>query len=163
MKEFWKDIIGYEGKYQISNLGRVMSTFKGGILKPINNEGYLKVILCNNGKKSFFIHRLVATHFIPNPENKQEVNHKKGIKNDNRASELEWSTRSENCTHAIRTGLKVQLSGEQCSWAKINQSQADEIKAKYKSGNYSTRKLAKEYNLSQTHVGEIIRNVCWRN
>ena len=115
-KEIWKDIKGYEGSYQVSNLGSVKSLnrfdsaghkLKGKILKAcINFDGYHQVILCNGRIKTFTSHRLIASAFIPNPENKPEVNHKKGIKLDNRASELEWCTRSENMQHAYDIGLK---------------------------------------------------------
>lgn len=115
--EEWKPIKGYEGLYEISNLGRVKSlgrkikrynghnyseiTYPPKILKNrIFQKGYYQVILCkDNVEKSFMVHRLVAETFIPNPENKPEVNHKWEIKIDNRASELEWSTHKENCEH----------------------------------------------------------------
>ena len=81
--EIWKDIIGYEGRYQVSNLGRVKSlnynnTNKEKILKPKKeNNGYLRVNLSKNGKaKMYSVHRLVAIVYIPNPENKETVNHK---------------------------------------------------------------------------------------
>lgn len=69
-------------------------------------DGYLGVVLCKNGKtKLIAVHRLVAMHFIPNPENKPQVNHKNGVKNDNAAENLEWVTQSENMKHAVKTGL----------------------------------------------------------
>ena len=78
------------------------------ILKPYKNkDGYLQVTLNKNGKvKTFLVHRLVAQAFLSNEENKPEVNHKWGIKTDNRASELEWNTTKENCKHSWETGLK---------------------------------------------------------
>lgn len=121
--EIWKDIIGYEGQYQISSYGKIKSMER--ILPPnsfhskrhkkekiLNGSkdcaGYLRIRFSNNGVKSKYlsIHRLVAIYFIPNPFNLPEVNHLKGIKSDNRASELEWCTRSENQYHAYATGLK---------------------------------------------------------
>lgn len=125
MKEIWKDIIGYEGLYQVSNLGRIKSlkrktisrngntkylkSEKERILKTVNdNNGYVIVYLCNNGKnKMIRVHRLVAKTFIPNPEMKPVVNHINGIKNDNRLENLEWTTYQENIIHAYKTGLKV--------------------------------------------------------
>ena len=115
--EEWKDIVGYEGKYQVSNIGRVKSlprqvvcktirTITERILKPGIVRDYEKVTFrVNKIGKQLFVHRLVAIHFIPNPLNLPEVNHKKGIKTDNRWHQLEWCTHKQNIEHAVRTGL----------------------------------------------------------
>jgi len=100
IKEVWKDV-SFDKKYQISNLGN----FKKGnkvINGWIQNTGY-KTVQINN--KKYSIHRLVAEAFIPNPENKPQVNHIDGNKLNNNADNLEWCTCKENVQHAFNTGL----------------------------------------------------------
>lgn len=109
MEEIWKDIIGYEGLYQVSNLGRIYSTprpsTKGGIRKTnIDTRGYQYVCCKKFGKgKNLLLHRVIAIHFIPNPENKPQVNHINGNKLDNTIENLEWSTAQENIHHFVST------------------------------------------------------------
>ena len=89
MPELWKDIAGYEGMYQVSNTGKVKSSYegcgrkKGSILKTANRGGWLRVTLVKNGRKAFSVHRLVLTAFVENHEQKSEVNHKDGQKSHN--------------------------------------------------------------------------------
>lgn len=104
MEEIWKDVKGYEGYYEISNLGRVRSTsYKGvRILKPAKmRNGYLNVILCVNQRRLHKnIHRLVAEAFIPNPNNYDTVNHKNEDKTDNRVENLEWLSAEDNTRYS---------------------------------------------------------------
>ena len=105
MIEVWKDIKDYEGKYAISNLGRVkrIRNNKEIIMSLIKSKNdYLGVKFFKDGKfKRFLVHRLVACAFLPNLRNKPEVNHKNKIKYDNRVENLEWSTSKENQKHKI--------------------------------------------------------------
>lgn len=105
-KEIRKDIKGYEGVYKISNFGRVKSLKFGKerILKLcVSNNGYLVVNLCKNNKyRSHYVHRLVVEAFIPNPENKPEVNHINEDKINNMISNLEWCTRKYNLNYGTR-------------------------------------------------------------
>jgi hypothetical protein len=121
MKEVWKDVVGYEGLYQVSNLGRVKSlsrikingaSYGFGITKErylklqIDDKGYNRVKLHNNKNiTTKKVYRLVAEAFIPNPEDKKQVNHIDGNKLNNRVDNLEWATPYENVKHAIDTGL----------------------------------------------------------
>lgn len=111
--EEWRDVVGYEGRYQVSSMGRVKSLErkdclgriqKERILKPgVNGGGYLKVGLRAGGKtRMFLVHRLVCQAFHENPDNKPQVNHLNEDKTDNRACNLEWCTRRENMNHGTR-------------------------------------------------------------
>lgn len=109
MSEIWKDVIGFESLYQVSNIGRVksMSLKRGWIqqgerilAQSTTWDGYFRVGLTKGGKRyNYGVQRLVALAFIPNPENKPIVNHINGIKKDNRVENLEWVTERENSTH----------------------------------------------------------------
>lgn len=107
MNEIWKDIKGYEGLYQVSNFGNVKSlsnnfSRKEKILKLNNIKGYLFVDLYKNGKvKHYKVHRLVAEHFIPNPDNKPCIDHINTNKTDNRVENLRWTTHKENSNNPL--------------------------------------------------------------
>ena len=103
-REQWKQIEDFPG-YAVSSMGRIRNITTGHILKNYDDgRGYLRVKL---HRANLRVHILVAKAFIPNPENKSEVNHKKGKKNDVRASQLEWVTPSENIKHAWDYGLRT--------------------------------------------------------
>ena len=120
MKEIWKDIKGFEGLYQVSNLGNIRSLDKyvnnrfknilrkGKILKPSKKiNGYLQVVLVKNGKRyTKTVHRLVAETFIPNPKNYPVINHKNECKSDNNVLNLEWCTISYNTRYSC--GVEIE-------------------------------------------------------
>lgn len=109
MKEEWKDVVGYEGLYKVSSLGRVKRLrLRTKLMSEYCNlshcsDGYLRIRLTRRGvHKAHYVHRLVAIAFIGNEECKPFINHKNGVKNDNVMPNLEWCTTSENHRHAFR-------------------------------------------------------------
>lgn len=122
MEEIWKDIKDYEGVYQVSNMGNVRSldrqshetlnikahNLTGRLMKACDNsKGYKFLRFCKNGRSyTKYVHRLVAETFIPNPDNKPQVNHKDMIKSNNNVDNLEWMTSSENIIHGLKNGHK---------------------------------------------------------
>lgn len=106
--EFWRDIEGYEGLYQVSNIGQIKSLKSNKILKPVNNgKGYLFVNLYKNGEiKHFLIHRLVAEAFLPNEDELPQVDHINNDKTDNRVANLQWISQVENLRKK-ETGIMI--------------------------------------------------------
>ena len=108
INETWKPVDGYEGIYEVSDQGRIRNSKRDGRIMTQSKvtHGYRAVHLSKDGKtRSILVHRLVAKAFIPNPSDKAQVNHKYGIKSNNRVLNLEWSTPRENLEHARNTGL----------------------------------------------------------
>lgn len=167
--ENWKDVLGYEGSYMVSDLGRIKSLprykvrtvryLKQNVLKG----GYCYVEFCLNGvRKKHLVHRIEAIAFIDNPENKPQVNHKNGVKTDNNLGNLEWNTRSENQQHAIDTGLRVIPKGEKNHSSKLTEEQVVDIRDKI-ANNYSTGWLARMYEISPSTICDIKARRSWRH
>lgn len=166
--EIWKPIIGYENKYEISSMGRIRILERIGIRtgKYKSNsvcrkeqflavfstqKGYKRVCLIINCKaKKYFLHRLIALHFIPNTYNKPYINHINGVKDDNRLENLEWCTTKENLDHAFITGLRIPSKGEKhyaskkvvCTTLGISFSCVAEAAKKIGVGETSIRRVA---------------------
>lgn len=164
--EIWKDIEGFEGLYQVSNEGRVRSLdhyannhFIEGVMRTPSHtkDGYVKYRLVANGKDvTARVHRLVALAFIPNPENKETVNHIDGNKNNNHVSNLEWMDRHEQLNHAYKLGLKKPVHTNR----KLTMEDAEEIRRTYKrqSKEFGTVALANKYGVTDVVIGKIVRN-----
>lgn len=173
MEEIWKDIEGYEGLYQVSNLGRVKSLdrlgatgykLKGKMRKLwYIKQGYQRVGLNKDSHKiNYLVHRLVAQAFIPNKENKPFINHKNGIKDDNGVDNLEWCTDEENQSHAIKHGLNNNI-GELSGRAKLTKQQVIQIRKKYKTGKYLQKDLGAEYDVATNTICQIITRKYWKH
>lgn len=106
-KEIWKHIPNLPN-CEITQDGKCRNKTTGKLYTPNKIAGYVQYHIRNKDNKRYYVHRLVAETFIPNPENKPQINHKNGIKTDNRVENLEWVSCKENITHAIKTGLNTQ-------------------------------------------------------
>jgi NUMOD4 motif/HNH endonuclease len=160
--ETWKRIADYEDTYEISNYGSVRNIKTGRVLKlDTKPNGYLSARLCKNSKvKTFLVHRLVAIHFIPNPDNKPVVNHDDGVKTNNHVSNLVWSTSSENTRHAIRTGLKNEekrIANVKKAKTKITPEQKQWIKDNYIPANeeFGSKALAEKFGVTRMYISQI--------
>ena len=164
ISETWKDVAGYEGLYQVSDQGNVRSKrrfgSKGGILKPkVDRDGYLQVGLSQNGQqKSFYIHRLVATAFIPNPSNLPVINHKDENPKNNAVDNLEWCTTKYNLNYGTcRARLAAKLKGKF-----VNGPLAKAVLQYDKSGNFvrewpSTIEVQRQTGFTQSHISGCCR------
>ncbi len=155
--------------YSVSNFGRVRrdvsakTASAGKILtSTLIRSGYLGVTLCyQNTRRSISIHRLVALAFIPNPENKPQVNHKNGVKTDNRLENLEWVTASENVIHSFSVLGRKAATGERNGSAKLTKIDVKEILAWSKTGDVTQDALAARWGVSQDAISLIVRRINW--
>lgn len=150
--EYWKPINGYNGRYLISSFGNVYSTVSNKILKQkINSSGYAVVHLRGEIESHPSVHRLVSLHFIKNEEQKQTVNHIDGLKLNNKISNLEWSTHSEQVRHAVDNNL-IKPRGEHKYSPEFKLS----VKNYYETNNCSIKELAKIFKISERSAGRFI-------
>lgn len=175
MMEIWKDISGYEGFYQVSNLGRIKALPRDRrnqhgswvspekILSPGDSNGYPVVCLTvNKIVRGFLVHRLVAIHFIYNSADKREVNHIDGDKRNNTSSNLEWCTPAENARHAALTGLLRPRIGSQNGTSKLTESDIVKIIRMHQDGRTSLE-IMKVFDICQSNVSAITSRKSWKH
>lgn len=181
MAEEWKPVPleGYCRLYQVSSLGRIKSLdrqviektglkrpHKGRLITPKKSGAYLGVSFFSEGVgKRFYIHRLVAMAFIPNPFNKQFVNHLNFDCHDNRAENLEWVTPKENTAWSATAGrLKPGevLRGAECKRSKLTDELVRELRLTWRPG-ISMRALARQYEITPAAIYKILRGSSWRH
>lgn len=175
--ETWRPVVGYEGSYEVSSLGRVRSVerlvpcknrwgqigerrYKGRVVKPYPNRGYLYVWLSVDGVQSIHpVHRIVAVAFHGTRPEGFEPNHENGDKADNRAANLSWTTRRENVRHAHDV-LGSHNRGERNGRAKLTDEQAQEIRRCLESGE-TGKAVAKRFGISPNTVSRIRNGAGW--
>jgi len=175
--EIWKQIPGYEGLYEISNLGRARSMprvllesrghtrkYRSKILEgSMNEQGYRSVMLCKDFVQVLHaVARLVAKAFIPNPDDRAEVNHKNGNKLDNSMDNLEWSTHQENCIH--RNAVLKKNIGEKHRLAKMTNEQVISMRKMREETGLSCRIIAERHGLKDAaSIHGAIRGRTWKH
>lgn len=173
MKELWKDIAGFEGYYKISSRGRVKSLRRartsahGGYSKTVilktkgGCEDYVKVSLCKDKKCMYTsCHRLVALHFIPNPENKPQVNHKDGNRQNNNIDNLEWVTVKENVCYSFTMGWHVGNRGIKNGGCKLTEKQVIKIRKLLCKG-FTHRYISELFSVSRVAITNIKNKKRW--
>jgi hypothetical protein len=176
--EVWKDVKGYEGVYKISNFGRIRSLdrivvqkdgrevpYKGKIRIPsLCVHGYFKISIQTKGFRKFVgVHRLVAKAFIPNPENLPFVNHKNGVKTDNRLENLEWCTASYNTQHAYDLGITYAPKGENHPKSKLTDNDILFISELYKTKSFTQKEIGVIFNVNHSLISRVVRNKRWKH
>lgn len=182
MEEVWRDVVGYEDRFKVSNLGRVFSKATNRILKQfINESGYMVFSTKIGGRDGehvcFRVHRLVAEAFLGPPSEelqavsdstfykKVPVNHKDGNKQNNCADNLEWVTHSDNSRHAVEKGLLVNKAGIEHPSSCLNKEQVEYIRDNYKPycKVNGASALAKKYNVHRKTIRECAKGITYRD
>ena len=166
MDEIWLDLKGYENLYKISNLGNIKSfqlNKKGKLLRPSKDkDGYKQVGIrdINSKRKWFRLHRLVALHFIPNPNNYDYINHKDNTPDNNVYTNLEWCTLQYNNQYRFDTGRACN-TGSNHPQASLTEDQAKQIYILGHNGDYTELELAKKFNTTRSVVNKVRLKYNW--
>ena len=146
----------YHG-YKVFPNGNIISKYGNLLSRQFRNDGYVQVKINGNYELE---HRILATCFIDNPENKEQVNHINGTKSDNRICNLEWSTASENVKHAFKTGLSKPKRGKQNGNSKLNKNNVLKIKNMLNNG-VTHLKISKKFGVSRSTITNINNDKTW--
>jgi len=190
--EIWRDIPGYNGVYQASTLGRILTRNwknKGitvEMMPALDASGYLRTVFVNpitGVHKTIKVHRIVASTFIPNPDIKPEINHLNGIKDDNKIMNLEWVTHRENFDHSVDNNMQPALfssaeenryyravldgrcekvQGSKVGTSKLTEKDVIEIRAKFKPRIYTREMLANEYGVKPSCIKDVVNRRSWK-
>ena len=158
----------FDGRYTIDTEGNVYGP-QGLKNKSINKYGYYTVGIKVINDKGIYRtvhytnHSLVAKAFIPNPDNKPQVNHIDGDKLNNNVGNLEWATNKENMEHAFKNGLCVPLSSHQFKSGKLDFNKVKEIKELYATGNYTHKQIAEMYDVHRSNITNVLRGHSWKD
>lgn len=165
MEEIWKDIKNFEGHYQVSNLGRVKSIKFSNyrIMKTKLCHGYPQVglRLLNKPRKFMYIHRLLGIHFLDNPNNYEEINHKDGNRSNNNLTNLEWCSSSQNIKHSFDKLGKQPRWGEKCNFAKLTKNEVLKIKDLLNNTELTQKEIGKRFGVGQQQISRIKNKVRW--
>ena len=199
-EEHWMQIPGYNGVYYVSDLGNIRThnwKNKGWtrVMKPgYDHKGYLRTVLVNpitGKKKTIKVHRVVGQVWLSNPHNKPQINHKNGIKDDNRPVNLEWVTYRENFDHAVANGKQpglfkrglapynkglnsytkehipldqyTPICGSDIGTSKLTEQQVIEIRSKFKKRVYTREMLAGEYGVKASCIKDVVNRKSWKH
>lgn len=149
--------------YMVSSTGKIMNTRTGKILDPmVSRKGYHQICMnCNGVYTNPMVHRVVAQAFIPNPENKPQVNHINGDKSDNRVENLEWVTCQENIDHAWATGLHKPRYGDDANASKYTEKQVHEVCKLLEQNKLLNTEIAKITGVDVYVISKIKCRNCW--
>lgn len=165
--ECFVPMIGYEGTYLISQYGNIKSVKRGELLKKTpDGKKYHRIGLCKNGVSTTYkVHRLVAQHFVSNPSNKPQVNHKDLDKQNNFYLNLEWTTNKENSEHAFLNGIAPLMlkRGADNGFAMLTDDKVREIRAKFKPRIYTRAMLAFEYGVTENCIKDVCIRKSWKH
>ena len=178
--EIWKEIPNTNGAYEVSNKGNVRTYYKRGTNKVGLDPKNMKIQTLSTGysavcihRRNKLVHRLVAKAFIDNPKNKRTVNHRNGIKSDNRVENLEWATYSENHAHAFKNGIRSiseyqknaiskSSRGSNNSISKLTEKDIPIIRT-LKNDGLSNKEIGNIFNVSRTTIYDVVEGQTWKH